>query len=277
MHPGAPEVAGNLLDDDCVGGDAPAKIGAVVTVKWEEHRAGGVRLNRFEVKDAPPGAQIAVRCRGRRCFKQRTHARFGGRHRQAAVARPEPAAPRLDTRRHRHGPEHDRQGPPLRRPQAGHDRRPDLLPDAGSEERFSLLSAGDPVKPRTLAANARRNANGGARRMWRWRATRAAAWALLERHVEPGATVAVVGAGNGHDLPLRRLGRSAGRLDLIDLDPIALRGTRRRLRLAGVSATTITQDVTGGVAELIIRDAVAQRPVRALPHRRRSARRRTTS
>ena len=72
VHPGAPEVAGNLLDDDCVGGDAPAKIGAVVTVKWEEHRAGGVRLNRFEVKDAPPGAQIAVRCRGRRCFKQRT-------------------------------------------------------------------------------------------------------------------------------------------------------------------------------------------------------------
>ena len=77
--------------------------------------------------------------------------------------------------------------------------------------------------------------------------------------------VAVVGAGNGHDLPLRRLGRRAGRLDLIDLDPIALRGTRRRLRLTGVRAGTITQDVTGGVAERIIRDAVAQRPVRALP------------
>ena len=130
---------------------------------------------------------------------------------------------------------------------------------AGREARDALLST------RALAANARRNANGGVRRMWRWRATRAAAWALLERHVEPGATVAVVGAGNGHDLPLRRLGRRAGRLDLIDLDPIALRGTRRRLRLTGVSATTITQDVTGGVAELIIRDAVAQRPVRALP------------
>ena len=121
------------------------------------------------------------------------------------------------------------------------------------------------MKPRTLAANARRNANGGVRRMWRWRATRAAAWALLERHVEPGATVAVVGAGNGHDLPLRRLGRRAARLDLIDLDPLALRGTRRRLRLTGVRATAVTQDVTGGVAELIIRDAVALRPVRALP------------
>ena len=72
VHPGAPEVPGNTIDDDCVGGDAPAKIAAVVTVKWEEHRAGGVRLKRFEVKDAPAGAQIAVRCRGKRCFKQRT-------------------------------------------------------------------------------------------------------------------------------------------------------------------------------------------------------------
>ena len=123
----------------------------------------------------------------------------------------------------------------------------------------------DAVKPRALAANARRNANGGVRRMWRWRATRAAAWALLDRHVAPGATVAVVGAGNGHDLPLRRLARRAGRLDLIDLDPVALRGTRRRLRLTGARATAITQDVTGGVAELIIKDVVAQRPVRALP------------
>jgi len=65
-------VAGNGIDDDCVGGDAPAKIAAVVTVKWEQHRAGGVRLKRFEVKDAPAGAQIVVRCRGKRCFKQRT-------------------------------------------------------------------------------------------------------------------------------------------------------------------------------------------------------------
>ena len=72
VHPGAPEVPGNGIDDDCVGGDAPTKIAAVVTVKWEQHRAGGVRLKRFEVKDAPAGAQIVVRCRGKRCFKQRT-------------------------------------------------------------------------------------------------------------------------------------------------------------------------------------------------------------
>lgn len=121
------------------------------------------------------------------------------------------------------------------------------------------------MKPRTVAANARRNANGGPGRAWRWRATRDAAWALLERHVPPGATVAVVGAGNGHDLPLRRLGRRAGRLDLIDLDARAVRATRRRLALTGVRAHAIVQDVTGGVAEQVIRGVIAKRPVRVSP------------
>ncbi len=113
-----------------------------------------------------------------------------------------------------------------------------------------------------LAANARRNARGGAARLWRWRGTRDAAWVLLDRHVERGATVAVVGAGNGHDLPLRRLGRRAGRLDLIDLDVDALRRTRRRLRLLGVRADTIAQDVTHGEADVVIRTVVGQRAPR---------------
>lgn len=72
IRPGAPEVPGNGLDDDCAGGDAPAQIGAVVTVRWEEVRGGGVRLLRLEVRDAPPSARIVVKCKGKRCFKQRT-------------------------------------------------------------------------------------------------------------------------------------------------------------------------------------------------------------
>src|SRR6185503_8574743 len=83
-------------------------------------------------------------------------------------------------------------------------------------------------------ANARRNAAAGPNRLWRWRDTRAAAWTLLARHVAAGAAVAVVGAGNGHDLPLHRLGRRAGRLDLIDVDAGALQRTRRRLLLGAV-------------------------------------------
>jgi hypothetical protein len=111
-------------------------------------------------------------------------------------------------------------------------------------------------------ANARRNAAGGPNRLWRWRDTRAAAWTLLERHVAAGAAVAVVGAGNGHDLPLRRLGRRAGRLDLIDMDAGALQRTRRRLLLGGVRTDAIVEDVTHGMADVVIRTVVARRAVR---------------
>ena len=109
-----------------------------------------------------------------------------------------------------------------------------------------------------LAANARRNAAGGFGRAWRWRRTRDSAWALLDRHVPAGAAVAVVGAGNGHDLPLRRLGRRAGRLDLIDVDSRALARTRRRLRLTGARAQAVTQDVTHGAADLVLRAALSR-------------------
>ncbi|MDA0180614.1 hypothetical protein OJ997_09955 [Solirubrobacter phytolaccae] len=118
---------------------------------------------------------------------------------------------------------------------------------------------------RALKANARRNAAGGFGRLWRWRSTRAAAWALLDRHVPPGATVAVVGAGNGQDLPLRRLAHRAGRLDLIDLDEHALSRTRRRLRLSGVRANTFTQDVTHGAADAVLRQILSGRPRGATP------------
>jgi len=80
VHPGAPELAGNGLDDDCVGGDAPGKVAAVVLLRWSESRSGGVHLDRLEVRDAPPSAQIEVKCRGKRCaFKhRRTRARSTG-------------------------------------------------------------------------------------------------------------------------------------------------------------------------------------------------------
>jgi hypothetical protein len=67
VHPGAPEIPGNGLDDDCVGGDAFAPITATVVATWNESRKGGVNLTSFEVKGAPPRARITVRCRGRHC------------------------------------------------------------------------------------------------------------------------------------------------------------------------------------------------------------------
>jgi hypothetical protein len=96
------------------------------------------------------------------------------------------------------------------------------------------------------AANAARNAEAMAWRYPRWRPARAALWRLLERHVRPDHAVAVVGAGNGHDLPLRRLRRRAGRLDLIDRDPETLRRACRRGR-----GRPVVADITRGRADAI--------------------------
>jgi hypothetical protein len=123
----------------------------------------------------------------------------------------------------------------------------------------SVRSVHTGSRSRLRDANARRNTAAGIGRMWRWRHARDAAWALLDRHIAPDATVAVVGAGNGHDLPLVRLGRRAGRLDLVDVDTAALRRAWRRLRLAGAPAEILTADVTAGRADAIIAEALADR------------------
>src|SRR3954464_4226055 len=78
-------------------------------------------------------------------------------------------------------------------------------------------------------ANAGRNAKGGEARLERWAPARNALWSLLDRYVADGARVAVAGAGNCHDLPLRRLAERAARVDLLDLDPRAARRARSRL------------------------------------------------
>ncbi|HEY6759669.1 MAG TPA: hypothetical protein VI318_09270 [Baekduia sp.] len=104
-----------------------------------------------------------------------------------------------------------------------------------------------------LAANAANNARGQHARRRRWRPARDAAWALLEDLVTDGARVAVVGAGNGDDLPLGRLARRCARLDLIDLDGAALAGA---VALAGGPARALVEDVTGGAADAVIAAAV---------------------
>jgi hypothetical protein len=105
------------------------------------------------------------------------------------------------------------------------------------------------------AAAARRNAAGGGRmRRQRWRPARDALWALLDQHLAVGARVAVVGAGNGDDLPLRQLSRRAAHLDLIDLDAAALRRARRRVPFAR-NVHAIVEDVTAGAADTIVQRA----------------------
>jgi hypothetical protein len=99
-----------------------------------------------------------------------------------------------------------------------------------------------------LAANAANNARGDGARRRRWKPARTAAWALLEDEVVRGAHVAVAGAGNGDDLPLRRLARRAGQLDLIDVDARALAGACRR----ATGARALAEDLTGGAADAVL-------------------------
>ena len=65
VWPGAREVPGNGIDDDCSGGDTPAKILSPVPYDWTGTTTGA-RLNRLRVTDAPPGASLEVRCKGGR-------------------------------------------------------------------------------------------------------------------------------------------------------------------------------------------------------------------
>jgi hypothetical protein len=65
--------------------------------------------------------------------------------------------------------------------------------------------------------------------------------------------VAIIGAGNGDDLPLRRIARRAGSMTLIDLDPRAAQAARRRLgRAERAKVDVIGHDVTEGAADAIV-------------------------
>jgi hypothetical protein len=118
----------------------------------------------------------------------------------------------------------------------------------------------DATRQPATAANVRRNASGRADRSIRWVAARDALWAVLDPLVRPGAAVAVVGAGNCDDLPLTRLAERAGHVDLMDLDvsaPAAAIG--REPRELQVKLRAVATDVTGGLADRIVRAVAAGR------------------
>lgn len=102
-------------------------------------------------------------------------------------------------------------------------------------------------------ANSARNASAEVGRRRRWAPARDALWGFVEPHLEEGARVAVLGAGNADDLPLRRIAARARSVTLIDLDPVAARAGRRRLpwRLRR-RVEVVDHDVTGGAADRIV-------------------------
>jgi hypothetical protein len=101
-------------------------------------------------------------------------------------------------------------------------------------------------------ANAARNARAEVDRHSRWAPARDAVWQLLEPLLHSSTRVAIVGAGNGDDLPLSRLAGHVQELSLIDVDPRASRTARRRQprRIRG-RINVIEHDVTHGAADQI--------------------------
>jgi hypothetical protein len=102
------------------------------------------------------------------------------------------------------------------------------------------------------SANRARNARAEFDRHARWAPAREALWRVLDSRLARGARVAVLGAGNGDDLPLDRIAGRAGQTVLIDLDAVALRSARRRQpRRLRDRIEVIEHDATGGAADTI--------------------------
>jgi SAM-dependent methyltransferase len=101
--------------------------------------------------------------------------------------------------------------------------------------------------------NARNNADHQHLRFERWSDVRDAAWSFLEPIVERGASVLLVGAGNGDDLPLARLSDVAARITLVDIDADAVERCRTRLSEEQRSRVDVLlTDVTDGAADRVL-------------------------
>jgi hypothetical protein len=105
-------------------------------------------------------------------------------------------------------------------------------------------------------ANAARNAHRRPGRRARWAPVRDALWAVLEERIPPGARVAVVGAGNGDDLPLARIAAAAGSVTLLDVDPRTAGRARGRVRIGLRRRIRVVEhDATLGAADRAVREA----------------------
>jgi len=84
-YPGAAEIPGNGVDENCDGADTPSRITAVVTNKWVARRRS-TTVAQLRVRDAPVGATVRVLCRERKC-RFRKHSVKTGKNGGATLTR----------------------------------------------------------------------------------------------------------------------------------------------------------------------------------------------
>ena len=71
VYPGAPEVVGDGLDQDCNGADATGRVSAVVAFAARTF-SRSARFTSLRVTEAPAAASVLVTCKGKGCPKSRT-------------------------------------------------------------------------------------------------------------------------------------------------------------------------------------------------------------